>query len=70
MLGLGWAATPAELKAMEELAKLEEERGNPAYFETDSVQRKQPGANRGGRPGTAGGRSCSKEYRQRHAAYV
>ena len=26
MLGLGWAATPAGLKAMEELGKLEEER--------------------------------------------
>ena len=32
MLGLGWACTPAGLKAMEELAKLEEERGNPAYL--------------------------------------
>lgn len=32
ILGLGWAATPAGLKAMEELAKLEEERGNPAYL--------------------------------------
>ncbi len=31
VLGLGWAATPAGLKAMEELAKLEEERGNPEY---------------------------------------
>lgn len=31
VFGLGWAATPAGLKAMEELAKLEEERGNPAY---------------------------------------
>lgn len=31
VLGLGWAATPAGLRAMEELAKLEEERGNPAY---------------------------------------
>lgn len=30
-MGLGWACTPAGLKAMEELAKLEEERGNPAY---------------------------------------
>ncbi len=30
-LGLGWAATPAGLKAMEELEKLEVERGNPAY---------------------------------------
>ena len=27
MLGLGWAATPAGLKAMEELKKVEEERG-------------------------------------------
>ncbi len=32
IFGLGWAATPAGLKAMEELAKLEEERGNPAYL--------------------------------------
>ena len=31
ILGLGWACTPAGLKAIEELAKLEEERGNPAY---------------------------------------
>lgn len=29
MLGLGWAATPAGLKAMEELSKLEEERRYP-----------------------------------------
>ncbi len=28
ILGLGWAATPAGLKAMEELARLEEERGS------------------------------------------
>ena len=28
ILGLGWACTPAGLKAMEELAKLERERGN------------------------------------------
>ena len=32
ILGLGWAATPAGLKAMEELCKLEEERGNPEYI--------------------------------------
>ena len=31
VLGLGWACTPAGLKAMEELAKLEEERGTPGY---------------------------------------
>ncbi|MCM1089743.1 MAG: nucleoside recognition protein [Butyrivibrio sp.] len=32
ILGLGWACTPAGLKAMEELAKLEGEWGNPAYL--------------------------------------
>lgn len=32
VFGLGWAATPAGLKAMEGLAKLEEERGNPEYL--------------------------------------
>lgn len=32
ILGLGWACTPAGLKAMEELANLEAERGNPAYL--------------------------------------
>ena len=31
ILGLGWACTPAGLKAMEELAKLEEERGTTGY---------------------------------------
>lgn len=34
ILGLGWACTPAGLKAMEELAKLEEERGTPGYETT------------------------------------
>lgn len=32
VLGLGWACTPAGLKAMEALARLEQERGNPEYF--------------------------------------
>ncbi len=32
VMGLGWACTPAGLKAMEELAKLEAERGNSAYL--------------------------------------
>lgn len=31
ILGLGWAATPAGLKAMEALTDLERERGNPEY---------------------------------------
>lgn len=41
VLGLGWAATPAGIKAMEELAALEEERGTPGYKE---VGRKDAGA--------------------------
>ena len=31
VLGLGWAATPAGIKAMEELAALEEQRGTAGY---------------------------------------
>jgi len=38
VLGLGWACTPAGLKAMEELAKLEAQRGNPEYLEAETVQ--------------------------------
>lgn len=33
ILGLGWAATPAGLKAMDALAELEKERGTPEYLE-------------------------------------
>lgn len=33
ILGLGWAATPAGLKAMEALSRLEAERGNPQYIQ-------------------------------------
>ncbi len=33
ILGLGWACTPAGLKAMEALAQLEKERGNPEYVQ-------------------------------------
>ena len=39
VLGLGWACTPAGLKAMEALAKLEEERGNPEYTGDESKGR-------------------------------
>ena len=42
VLGLGWACTPAGLKAMEALAQLEKERGNPAYLS-------ESGAVKGGR---------------------
>ena len=39
ILGLGWACTPAGLKAMEKLADLEKERGNPEYLEANEVRR-------------------------------
>ncbi|MBD5526274.1 MAG: nucleoside recognition protein [Lachnospiraceae bacterium] len=39
VLGLGWACTPAGLKAMEELAKLEAERGNLAYGSAGGKER-------------------------------
>lgn len=40
VLGLGWACTPAGLKAMEELAKLEKERGNPEYLSAAGAGRR------------------------------
>lgn len=39
VMGLGWACTPAGLKAMEALSKLEAERGNPAYLEETGRER-------------------------------
>lgn len=41
ILGLGWACTPAGLKAMEELANLEAERGNPEYMHATGAGRKE-----------------------------
>lgn len=41
ILGLGWACTPAGLKAMEELAKLEAQRGTAGYIgENSQMQRR------------------------------
>ena len=58
VLGLGWACTPAGLKAMEELAHLEQERGNPEYRE--DMPGGEAGAGRdSGRKG--GSRTASKE---------
>lgn len=37
ILGLGWAATPAGLKAMEELAKLNKISGKPAYIASNEM---------------------------------
>ena len=40
VLGLGWAATPAGIKAMEELAVLEEKKGTPGYaFGAEEAER-------------------------------
>ena len=39
VLGLGWAATPAGLKAMEELAELECRRGTPGYEPGEGLER-------------------------------
>lgn len=37
ILGLGWACTPAGLKAMEELANLEKERGNQGSIASNEM---------------------------------
>lgn len=54
VFGLGWAATPAGLKAMEELAKLEAERGTPGYASAD-------GSAANGGAETAGGKKGKRE---------
>lgn len=41
IMGLGWACTPAGLKAMEELAKLEAERGTPGYADAGKADTRQ-----------------------------
>jgi spore maturation protein A len=46
VLGLGWAATPAGLRAMEELSKLEEERRNAAGAWQGARQGERFGRNR------------------------
>lgn len=45
-LGLNWGATPAGLKAMEELANLEAERGNPAFLPKKSGKLHNPKTDR------------------------
>ena len=42
VLGLGWACMPAGLKAMEELANLEKERGNREYCDEETVSSQVP----------------------------
>ncbi len=52
VFGLGWAATPAGLKAMEELAKLEAERGMPGYMPIDGRRDKARGKGAGATDGS------------------
>ena len=40
ILGLGWAATPAGLKAMESLEELEKERGNKEYIDDKNADKR------------------------------
>lgn len=57
ILGLGWACTPAGLKAMEALSDLERERGNPEYQETRAKEGKDGKDGKGtlgSQKGTAG----------------
>ena len=59
VLGLGWACTPAGLKAMEALADLERERRNPAYLYEGGITRNghQDGVSP---PAIKGGGNCER----------
>ena len=66
VLGLGWACTPAGLKAMEALAQLEEERGNPEYLpkeqEVSEIRSARTAGKRSGQSSSAtGSRRASNE---------
>lgn len=73
VLGLGWACTPAGLKAMEELAKLEAQRGTPGYL-PEGRDAENSGAQAAGRHGGGSGagglgdRAGRKEKRERAAS--
>ncbi|NLL80299.1 MAG: nucleoside recognition protein [Clostridiales bacterium] len=57
ILGLGWACTPAGLKAMEALAQLEAERGNPEYL--DCTEEKVQGIGKKGHSRSASREMCT-----------
>ena len=59
ILGLGWAATPAGLKAMESLAQLEEERCRKGGEETASGMTKKRGRKKGMPKGIASNEMCT-----------
>lgn len=54
ILGLGWAATPAGLQAMEALAELEQERGNPEYSAEEKPESQPEKQRKGKRQGMGG----------------
>lgn len=58
IMGLGWACTPAGLKAMEALADLERERGNPEYIE-EGVYAREDNRKKGKRERRASGEMCT-----------
>lgn len=58
-LGLGWAATPAGLKAMEALAELEEERRKEYLEEKDGRRKKSPRRVLPAPKGTASSEMCT-----------
>ncbi len=60
MLGLGWAATPAGLKAMEELGKLEDERRGGKSAERTGKRKNTAGQSSLARQsGTASNEMCT-----------
>ncbi len=60
VLGLGWACTPAGLKAMEALAQLETERGNPEYLGESQAQTEIHGRKQNRRETAASERTRSR----------
>ena len=70
VLGLGWACTPAGLKAMEELAKLEAERGNPEYLEVEYGVGDAPGERDARGAGNSHGGDVRRNRETREQIYM
>lgn len=71
ILGLGWACTPAGLKAMEELARLEEERGTAGYETAGGGREERSEVGAAGRRGRAvreHGKTSSLRKKERSAS--
>lgn len=60
VLGLGWAATPAGLRAMESLSELEKQRGNPEYADEEQDDSETIEDNTGNRKKRIGVRALGK----------